>query len=204
MGDAGHWNAHRRYPRHNCGLALIAAINSNASSISGNSDVGANPCSAGTSRARASASRLRAQLALSTNQSVHRPKKPQLASSLTDMDKLEDAGLLGTASRDQPGRAGLALGSATGEAPPDKGEPSCRPRRRTWPRRGRARGGCGLAGSREAKTLRARRAPAVGWPVVTAIMMKTTGPQRSPRSGRRAAGAAPCWLSSLVKHQYGV
>ena len=39
---------------------------------------------------------------------------------LPDMEKLEDAGLLGTASRDQPGRAGLALGSATGEAPPDR------------------------------------------------------------------------------------
>jgi Segregation and condensation complex subunit ScpB len=39
---------------------------------------------------------------------------------LPDMEKLEDAGLLGTASRDQPGRAGLALRSATGEAAPDR------------------------------------------------------------------------------------
>ncbi len=39
---------------------------------------------------------------------------------LPDMEKLEDAGLLGTANRDRPGRAGLALGGATGEAPPDR------------------------------------------------------------------------------------
>ena len=39
---------------------------------------------------------------------------------LPDLEKLEDAGLLGTASRDQPGRAGLALESATGAALPDR------------------------------------------------------------------------------------
>ncbi len=39
---------------------------------------------------------------------------------LPDLEKLEDAGLLGTASRDEPGRAGLALESATGEALPDR------------------------------------------------------------------------------------
>ena len=39
---------------------------------------------------------------------------------LPDLEKLEDAGLLGTGSRDEPGRAGLALESANGEAPPDK------------------------------------------------------------------------------------
>ena len=39
---------------------------------------------------------------------------------LPDLEKLEDAGLLGTGSRDEPGRAGLALESATGKAPPDK------------------------------------------------------------------------------------
>ncbi len=39
---------------------------------------------------------------------------------LPDLEKLEDAGLLGAASRDEPGRAGLALESATGEAPPDR------------------------------------------------------------------------------------
>jgi segregation and condensation protein B len=39
---------------------------------------------------------------------------------LPDMEKLEDAGLLGTANRDRPGRAGPALGSGTGEAPPDR------------------------------------------------------------------------------------
>ena len=66
---------------------------------------------------------------------------------LPDLEKLEDAGLLGTASRDEPGRAGLALESATGEALPRQGEPSCRPRRRylvlgpkrTSPRRMRLR-----------------------------------------------------------------
>ena len=35
---------------------------------------------------------------------------------LPDLDKLEDAGLLGGASREEPGRAGLALGSATDQA----------------------------------------------------------------------------------------
>ncbi len=35
---------------------------------------------------------------------------------LPDLDKLEDAGLLGGASRDEPGRAGLELGSATDQA----------------------------------------------------------------------------------------
>ena len=39
---------------------------------------------------------------------------------LPDLEKLEDAGLLGTASRDEPGRAGLALERATGEALPDR------------------------------------------------------------------------------------
>src|SRR5271167_2711576 len=38
---------------------------------------------------------------------------------LPDLEKLEDARLLGTASRDRPGRAGLALESATGAAHPD-------------------------------------------------------------------------------------
>src|SRR5271165_2449008 len=35
---------------------------------------------------------------------------------LPDLDKLEDAGLLGGTSRDEPGRAGLELGSATDQA----------------------------------------------------------------------------------------
>ena len=35
---------------------------------------------------------------------------------LPDLDKLEDAGLLGGASREEPGRAGLAPDSATGQA----------------------------------------------------------------------------------------
>jgi len=39
---------------------------------------------------------------------------------LPDFEKLEDAGLLGAASRDQPGQAGLAPESATGDTPPDK------------------------------------------------------------------------------------
>ncbi len=39
---------------------------------------------------------------------------------LPDLEKLEDAGLLGTGSRDEPGRAGLALESATGAALLDK------------------------------------------------------------------------------------
>src|SRR5271167_4360349 len=39
---------------------------------------------------------------------------------LPDLEKLEDAGLLGAASRDEPGPAGLALESATDEAPLDK------------------------------------------------------------------------------------
>jgi segregation and condensation protein B len=39
---------------------------------------------------------------------------------LPDLEKLEDAGLLGRASQDQDGRAGPALESARGEAPPDK------------------------------------------------------------------------------------
>jgi putative SOS response-associated peptidase YedK len=43
--------------RHNCALASIVVINSNASSISGNSCVGANPCSAGARTAWASAER---------------------------------------------------------------------------------------------------------------------------------------------------
>ncbi len=42
---------------------------------------------------------------------------------LPDLEKLEDAGLLGTASRDVSGRAGLGLEGATGEAPPDKAAP---------------------------------------------------------------------------------
>ena len=41
----------------------------------------------------------------------------ELLRDLPDLEKLEDAGLLGGASRDEPGRAGLALESATGEAP---------------------------------------------------------------------------------------
>ena len=44
-------------PRHNCALASIVVINSNASSISGNSRVGANPSKAGASTAWASAGR---------------------------------------------------------------------------------------------------------------------------------------------------
>jgi segregation and condensation protein B len=39
---------------------------------------------------------------------------------LPDLENLEDAGLLGRASRDQDGRAGPALESAAGEAPPDR------------------------------------------------------------------------------------
>ena len=39
---------------------------------------------------------------------------------LPDLEKLEDAGLLGAASRDEPGRAGLALEGATDEALPDR------------------------------------------------------------------------------------
>ena len=44
----------------------------------------------------------------------------ELLRDLPDLEKLEDAGLLGTASRDEPGRATLALERATDEAPPDK------------------------------------------------------------------------------------
>ena len=44
----------------------------------------------------------------------------ELLRDLPDLEKLEDAGLLGRASRDEPGQAGFALESATGEAPPDK------------------------------------------------------------------------------------
>jgi hypothetical protein len=36
------------------------------------------------------------------------------------LEKLEDAGLLGAASRDEPGRAGLAPENATGDAPLDE------------------------------------------------------------------------------------
>jgi len=39
---------------------------------------------------------------------------------LPDLEKLEDAGLLGAAGTDEPGRTGLAQESATGEAPPDR------------------------------------------------------------------------------------
>ena len=39
---------------------------------------------------------------------------------LPDLEKLEDAGLLGAASREERGRAGLPLESATDEAPPDR------------------------------------------------------------------------------------
>jgi segregation and condensation protein B len=39
---------------------------------------------------------------------------------LPDLEKLEDAGLLGAARRDEPGRAGLALEGAAGDAPPHK------------------------------------------------------------------------------------
>jgi len=39
---------------------------------------------------------------------------------LPDLDKLEDARLLGPASREETGRATLARKSATGDAPPDK------------------------------------------------------------------------------------
>ena len=70
----------------------------------------------------------------------------ELLRDLPDLEKLEDAGLLGTARPDEPGRAGLALERATGEAPPDKAS------RLTdfaggvglMADRGRARGGCGL------------------------------------------------------------
>ena len=40
----------------------------------------------------------------------------ELLRDLPDLDKLEDAGLLGGASRDEPGRARLELGSATDQA----------------------------------------------------------------------------------------
>jgi segregation and condensation protein B len=39
---------------------------------------------------------------------------------LPDLEKLEDAGLFGAASRDEPGQGGLALESARGDPPPDK------------------------------------------------------------------------------------
>src|SRR5580704_16933074 len=47
LGDSGQWSSPRRYRRHSCVLALIAAINSNALTITGISGVGEKPSSAG-------------------------------------------------------------------------------------------------------------------------------------------------------------
>ena len=44
----------------------------------------------------------------------------ELLRDLPDLEKLEDAGLFVAASRDEQGRGGLALESATGDPSPDK------------------------------------------------------------------------------------